>query len=685
MASDSEDLEDLEALRQAALATVKARSKDELISDQWELSFENEDGDDELLALREAALKSKGRPNAEDKTNTTQTVFLKPKQSKKNPHQKYSPYASQRNGSWKKTSLEQCRRRPLLVTPPLSSRLSPPETVTPAPESNDILPPADHLSTEDNSESLVESTATTTTTTTTATNESTLLKKRKVGKFSRYDDDDDEDSDSDESILDSSILSSPSETFAATNNKTGNDSGSDVCHSPPTDTRIVTQQPRSPPPDDNSDPVDAVLLEDKFSDSLLQEYEEPVLDIEENGDIDDVIGEKSPEHMDSESPSCEALDPEIPSPKPVEEPPSPGQEVFEARKRKFESTKEIEPTEWKKTISLKGIIPKSRKHRRHHRTGVALHSSQEKESVVPSRDLREQNYDTSKPLSFVSEHRRERVHRKVHKRSRSSSRRKYSGGSLSDDVSRSFQKEKISVREKRSGSSSGNKHFIYPVSSNEVKQRKVIQKDDDDSWCRKIIASKYLSDQSDSEGDNENTFLKRHYQANSHKFDGFEDSVNSYKLELRPKSVLATDRIHTESKESDVRGWISLMENRAKRKQITKEANNKLQQNNNDQSYVKRSLKRPVVNITFNTADSHSYPDKDGVEDRLSAHQRLGVVSKSKQEEKGKDKHHSRKEKSKKDCSKESELDRKIRRIQEMNVAILKRQQEVLKDKEQYG
>ncbi|XP_014769596.1 uncharacterized protein LOC106868719 isoform X1 [Octopus bimaculoides] len=695
MASDSEDLEDLEALRQAALATVKARTKDVPACDESiasKVSFGNEDGDDDLIALREAALKSKGRTATVDQADKAKDIFLKQKHSKKNPQHKLNPYTSQRNGSWRKTASER-RQRHLIVIPLESSRAGSLGTEDSASSLKVVVPPdnlasepCDSKSTKEQSDCTTEST----------TDESCLVKKRKVGKFSRYDAD--EDSESDESVLDSSDLSSPTVTHAANNNsKLESDSDSDCCLSLTLDTRIVTQE-RPLEKDENSDTertVDSILFEDKLSDCLLQEYDEPLLDIEENGDIDDAIEGKSPENLTPEIPCSELLDVEPLDAEPLDLEPldgghSTGLEVFEARKRKFDSTKEISHSELKKTISLKGIVPKSRKHRKHHRTSDALHSSSEKESILHSRDLRERNYDeadTSKPLSFVSQHRRERGHRRVHKRSRSRSESKYGGGSLSDDVSQSLQKrEKVSVRQRRSGSSSSSKRFVYPVSNNEGKQRKVIQKEDGSSWaCRKIITSKYLSDQSDSEECNENTFLKKHCQSNSRKFD-LLDSVSSVKQEHKPKSVLAHNRI--QSKHSTVRGWISLMEDRSKRKRITKDTSRQLQQTSEDQTYLERPPKSPVVNITFNSG-SHTFQQKDSVEDRLSAHQRLGVVSKSKQEsfEKSKDKHHSKKEskKTKIDCSKESELDRKIQRIQEMNAAILKRQQEVLKDKEQYG
>lgn len=699
----------MEALRQAALASVKSRAKTELLQQESSPSSIKADDDEDLSALREAALRS---------TKAHTTVILKDKVVAKcdtysNPplphhhrnrrhqrhprhsHQRHPYDTTQRNGNWRKYHYSQNRANNLIVIPlalqgentkgagyKLHKEQEPGSNLK-LPENKSLLLSQDKLTGVQRSASeTISSTA------------DRNPKKRKDGKFSRYDDSEsEEDSASDSDLLSLSSESHPKDTCSESENTVANQLDTRIVkHDESKD--IVIQKAVS----DNSEfeaTGDSLEIQDKISsDSLLEDFDEPLLDIQENGELGDttnVVMNTSDKQVTDDAFSVDLL----PSESLDMESESADKEVLEARKKKFESTEEIKGSDLKKTISLKGIVPKSRKrhrqqhHHRNQREDKLSHSSHKEE--LHSQDLKERNCDELEDLHIKTSQSKnyQRQHNKYSSGSSRSSDDSCHSGSFSDSASQPIRLKDHPYYNVETGMSISNR-FSQPMSSYGENQRRVVHERSPHRSSSKH-ARYDLSDLSDSGEDNENSLFKKQ---------SLSSVVRTSPNPKRQKSrkVLDSDRHGNCPKEpcssdskakhsSQPRGWTALMESRSKN-WLTSDKDYDYRSNCNNMDLDGQLAKSSQINFIFENDEIQ--PAKK-VDDRLSVHQRLGFTSKTKleisekstgkQQEKNRE---NRKNKSS-DPSKETELDQKILRIQEMNAAILKRQAEVKKDKERYG
>lgn len=500
-----------------------------------------------------------------------------------------------------------------------------------------------------------------------------ITKKRKDGKFSRYDDSGSDD----DSMSDSDALSISSESHL--NKDTGSDTEESA--SQQLDTRIVKRDESKEiliqkTVTDNSEleaTEDSLEIHDKISsDSLLADYDEPLLDIQENGEIDVSTAElnTSDKQVADESFCIDILPSESLD---LEEEAEPVvKQVFEARKKKFESTEEIKGSDLKKTISLKGIVPKSRKrHRRHHRDKLS-HSSHKEE--LRSRDLKERNCGEVEDLRLKTS--RAKDYRRLHNSGSSkSSDDSGHGENFSDSISQPIRFKDHPPYELGGSTNNRSNGPILPYREN---QRRVVQERSPKQ--NSTERARYdLSDQSDSGEDNENSLLKKR-------------SLSSVvRLSPKPKrhrtrKVLDSDQ-HSNFQQKEhysnnskqrlstqPRGWAAIIKSRSTKLLPNKEESDYRAGCDNLDVEEPNDEKRPRFNFTFE--HDEVYPAKK-LEDRLSAPRWMGSPENHAENTGGKKKGFIK--------TKETELDQKILRIQEMNAAILKRQAEVKKDKERYG
>ena len=348
---------------------------------------------------------------------------------------------------------------------------------------------------------------------------------------------------------------------------------------------------------------DSLEIQEKISsDSLIEDYDEPLLDIQENGEIDDssnAMNTSDKQVADEAFPveliPSNSLDME-------DEAESVGKEVLEARKKKFESTEEIKGSDLKKTISLKGIVTKSRRrhrHHRHHREDKLSHSSHKED--LHSRDLKERNYEVEDLRLKTS--RSKDYHRRHNRYSSGSSRSSDDschGGSFSDSTGLPIRLRNHAPYHLGTSTNSSNR-FSQPMSPYRENQRRVVQERSPQQNSTRDTRYQ-LSNLSDSGEDNENSMFKKR---------GLSSVVRTSPNPKRHKSrkVLDSDQhsnwqkehYSSDSKEkhsSHLRGWMALIDSKSKNRLTTKKDSD-YHKNCNNLELEEPTEKNPRINFTF--------------------------------------------------------------------------------------